>query len=226
MRTYEGALIALETGILLPFRQINCNTTLLVCRCSRRECSVGSIGEGAYWEIVSGLACHRYLNLFDELRKLMILFLLILCVCPFRRNLYFLNGSDTGINCTAVHVNDFLAFALVCLLDTLLQVLHCLVDWNYPGKLEEGRLHYHVDSAAQAYLLGNVPCIDNIEIDILLGQIPLHLCRKSLIYGVDILPEAVKQECSPLIQLLQHVVLPYVSLVVTGYEIGSVDKIC
>ena len=66
--------------------------------------------------------------------------------------------------------------------------------------------------------------VDGVELDVVVGDELLHLSRKVLLQSFHI-PRAVQQECTAVNQLLNHVVLAYISRIVAGYEVCLVDQV-
>ena len=224
MRTYEGALVTLDTFIRLPFRQVYSYTTLFVCSSSRWECTIFDSIKCAYRQIVTFLTIHRDQDILDKFRQFFVFFSWIFYIDPAFRNIDLADRSDSLIYCSTVHVYDVLSLFLICFFDTFFQVFYCLFNRNNTCQFKECSLHYHVDSGSKANIFCDFPCIDSIEINVFLCQISLHFCREHLV-DFFIGPQTVKQERSTLFQVLQHIVLSDVCLVMAGYEIRLVDKI-
>ena len=225
VRAYEGTLVALQAGVFAPLGQVHGYAALLIRCGSRREGAVRRICKSTDGQVIAFLGVHRDLHIFYKLGQFEQRLSAVFNICPFLRNVDFLYEPDTGVYSPAVHVHDVLAFALVCLLNAFLQVLDCFIDRDDAGQLEERRLHDHIDPASQADLLSDLPCVDHVEVDLLLRQIAFDFRRKVLLDLLRILPKAIEQECAAFVQLLEHIVLADVRLVVAGDEVRAVDQI-
>ena len=106
----------------------------------------------------------------------------------------------------------------------VLQILHSVIQRNNISQLEECGLHNHIDAAAQADLLRNLHGVDNIEFNIVLGNVAFQLAGKLLVQLVRS-PGAVEQEGAALFQAGGNVIAVNIGLIMHGYKIGSVDKI-
>jgi hypothetical protein len=88
------------------------------------------------------------------------------------------------------------------------------------ASFEEGRLHDHVDAAAQSHLAGDLDRVDGVEFEVLFGNGLTHGGRK---LGLHIFcrPGAVEHEGAALLDAVQHVVDLDVGRVVAGDVVGA-----
>ena len=54
--------------------------------------------------------------------------------------------------------------------DRFFQFINSQIKRNNFGQFEEGRLHDHIDTAAETQILCNADSVDNIEIYVVLGN--------------------------------------------------------
>ena len=92
------------------------------------------------------------------------------------------------------------------------------------GDFEEGRLHNRVGTVAKTEFRGYLRRIDDVEIDMVLGQVRLHVVGQRLLYRIDVL-QAVEQERTALLEPLEHVVFVHVRRHMAGHEIGRGHQI-
>ena len=91
-------------------------------------------------------------------------------VGPFCRYVDLDDGRETLVDGFIVHVDDVLAFLTVRRDDRFLQLADGQVQGDDVCQFEEGRLHDHVDAAAESNLLGNTDGVDDIELDVVAGN--------------------------------------------------------
>ncbi len=97
-----------------------------------------------------------------------------------------------------VHGNDLFALLAVGLGGGFLHEGNGLVGGNDLGKSEERGLKNGVGAVSEAELHGDVGSVDGVELDVVLGDILLHLGGKMLV-KLFAGPGAVKQECTALL---------------------------
>ena len=143
------------------------------------------------------------------------------------RNIDLADSSDSLIYCSTVHVYDVLSL-LSCMIFSIPSFRYstALSIGITSGQFEECSLHYHVDSGSKADFFCDFPCIDSIEINAfslpdLSLPLPGACCSIS---SSD--HRQLSRNVPPFFQILQHIVLSDVCLVMAGYEIRLVDKIC
>ncbi len=149
---------------------------------------------------------------------------LVLDRSPLGRNLDLNDGIAAGVHGRIVHVDDILALLAVGLLDRLLHLLDGLVERNDVGDLEERRLHDRVGARTQSQLGGDLRGVDDIEVDLVLGEVSLHV-RGQRLAGRSGVVHRVEQERAAGLQALEHVVLVHVRRHVAGHEVGRGDQI-
>ena len=102
-------------------------------------------------------------------------------VFPSFRHCNFYSCLDAFCNSRVVHVDYLLALVAVIVYYGFLEVLDCVSHRNDVGKLKEGGLHDHVDSAAKAQLLGYFYRINRIELNVAAGNEAFHETRQFFI---------------------------------------------
>ena len=135
-----------------------------------------------------------------------------------------MQGIDTCIDGTVVHINDVLALLAIGSNYGILQVLNSSINRNNVSQLEECGLHYHVEAAAEAQLLGNLDSVYSVELDVVLGDVTLHGSRQMLVQ-LCIAPDGVQQEGAALLQACQQVILVNIGLLGAGNEVCIVNQI-
>ena len=183
MGTNKGTLVALNAILRDPHRHVDGNASFLVLGCRRGEDAVGRYG--AHREFVALLGQHGPHDLGHELGFVFFKVGFLTGRGPVIRDLDFLQGAHSSVHGSLVHLNDLFALLAVSLLNGLFDVPEGLFRRNDIGDLEEGRLHDHVDAAAQTQVRGDLHGIDVVELDFFLcegslhgvGQLLLHLLR-------------------------------------------------
>ncbi len=118
-----------------------------------------------------------------------------------------------------VHIDDVLALLAVGLLDRFLHLLDGLLERNHVRDFEECRLHDGVRTRTQTQLGGDLRGVDDIEVDLVLGQENLHVIgqRPAGRFGIV---HRVQEERTARLEALQHVELIHVRRHVARHEIG------
>ncbi len=151
MRTYEGALVALDTLGNIPLRYVDGNTTLLISRSTAWEGTVCQGLQSLDGQLVALLTVDWVLDIADVLREMgLILSLAIYGISPGSWYLYLMKCIDTCINGTMVHINDVLTLLAIGGNNSVLQILYSSINRNNISQLEESRLHYHVEAAPKS----------------------------------------------------------------------------
>ena len=102
-------------------------------------------------------------------------------IFPFRRNIYLNGALDAGFDSGMVHIyNSLTLFAVGCG-GCIFHVLHSLSLRNYICNLKESCLKNCINSSAETYLSSYVNTVNDIKINIVIGNIFFHVIRKSLI---------------------------------------------
>ena len=127
---------------------------------------------------------------------------------------------DSGV----VHAYDLLAFFAVSLVDRFLHLLDGFVERNHVRDLEEGTLHNRVRAAAQSEIHRDLRRVDDVEVDLVLGQVFLHVVGQRLLGRLGIV-DAVEQERTAFFQSFEHIVFIDVRRYVAGYEVGGSDQV-
>ena len=219
------ALITLNTLGNIPFRNVNCNTALLVSSSAGWE---GTICMGSHLlnsNLVTLLTVNWLQNLLNVSWNIRLAFFLgILCISPVSRNIYKMKCINTGINSAIVHIYDILALLAVRSYNSILQIANSLLKWNNISQLEECRLHYHIETSAKAQILSDFNSVYSVEFNIVLGNVALHGSRQ-LLRQLIIRPKCIKQESTAWLQDCQKVILIYIRLLGAGNKVCIINKI-
>ena len=118
-----------------------------------------------------------------------------------------------------VHIDDVLALLAVALIDRFLHLLDGLLERNHVRDFEECRLHDRIGARTESQLRRDLRSVDDIEIDLVLGQENLHVIgqRPAGRFGIV---HRVQEERTARLEALQHVVLIHVRRHVARHEIG------
>ena len=181
VRTYVRTLVTLDTVFNIPFRNIDSDSSLFVSGSSHWESSIFSAEECGYRKSVSFLCIHWLENVLDEIRNISFICLYFYSVGPFSRNRNLHKSVNASVDGFIVHVDDLFTLLAIGINHRLLQILHSIFYWDDVRKLEECGLHNHVDSGAKTNLSCDRLCVYDVEVDVLLGDILLHLCWKMCI---------------------------------------------
>ena len=149
---------------------------------------------------------------------------LIFCCSPAFR---IRNGNDglyTGINSGPVHVDNTLAFIAIRRDDGILQFADCQIQGDNVSQFEEGRLHDHVDTAAETDLLCNGNGVDNVEFDMVLGNTAFQGSRQ-FFFQFSRRPRAVQEECAAFFDALEQIEIMYIGLTMAGNKVGLMNQI-
>ena len=149
---------------------------------------------------------------------------LVLDRSPLGGNVDLHDGVAAGIDGRIVHVDDVLALLSVGFEDGLLHLLDSLVERDDVGDLEERRLHDGVRTRTQTQFGGDLRGVDDIEVDLVLGEEDLHVVGQRRAGGLGVV-HRVQQERTAGLQALQHVVLVNVRGNVAGHEVGGGHQI-
>ena len=220
-------LVALDTVVNDPLGNVHGDTALLVCGRTVVPRAVLTAVKCRNRQIVTLQGVDRIHNLADELRTRhvdTVRRILNLDIGPLGRNLHLLYGIAAGIYRSVVHVDDILALLAVRLQDGVLHLLDSLLERNHIGDLEECRLHDGVGTRSQTQLGCDLRSVDDIEVDIVLGHVDLHVVGQRSARGSRIVYR-VQKERTALLQTLQHIILVDIRRNVAGHEIGRRNQI-
>ena len=106
----------------------------------------------------------------------------------------------------------------------MLHLLNSLLEGNHIGNLEEGRLHDGIRARTQTQLGSNLRSVDDIEVDVVLGQICLHVVRQRAAGRLGIV-RRVQEERTALLQALQYIILIYIRRNVASHKVGRRNQI-
>jgi len=216
--------VTLDTVLRIPYRDIYCNTTLLISRGAAGCGTVYVILECGYGQAVTFLCVYLCLNVIYEVYNVAAAILsmcevqsLVSCILPALRN--------SNLNNLLSACVDSVTLSAIGSLCSSLHQLDSLLLRNDVRQLEECRLQNGVDTSAQSDLLTNLDTINYIELDVVVCDKALYLARQMLLDSFHI-PRAVQQEGTAVYQLLYHVVLTYIGRIVACYEVCLVNQVC
>ena len=202
------------------------DAALLVLGGAQRHGAVLHALEGGDRQVVALLGVDGHQNVLDDVGQALVSGLQRLAgqVRPLRLHLDLHQRVDTGVHGGDVHVDDLLTLQAVGLLHGGLHVLHGVLHGDDLGQLEEGGLQHHVGAVAQTQRLRLLVGVDDVELDVVVGDVLQDLAGNVLLQLV-LLPLAVQQEAAVGLQLVDDVVLGQIRLVVAGDEVRVGDVI-
>ena len=232
MRTYIGTEVTLDTVVRIPNRNVNSDTTFLVCGRSGRGGTIYIINKCRYRQSVAFLSADLGLNVVNEINNVfsslgnyLVIKAFVFAVLPALRNLYFNYTLSTSIDCCPVLHNNIFTLTAICLLSSSLHQVDCLFLRNDTGQFEECRLQNGIDTGrTHAGLDTDLNTVDGVEVDVVISDEFLHLAWQMLLQFLCV-PRAVQQESTAVNQLLNHVVLTNICRVVASYEVCFVDQV-
>ena len=227
MRAHQRALVALDTVGRIPLGNDGGDATLLVSGGASREGTVDDVLEGAHGQVVTTLGDHRAHHLINKLGIGIVVLedevggAVELGPCCGDLNL---GDLATAVNGSVVHVDNILTLLAVALHDELLHLLDGQVVRNDARNLEEGTLEDGVGAVAQTNLGGDLRGVDDIHINIVEGQILLHIVGKMFL-GLFNAPRRVVEERAVLLQAAEAVILAEVARDVDSHEVGRANEV-
>ena len=185
MRTYIGTEVTLDTVIRIPYRNINCDTALLICGGTGWCRTVNVINESGYRQVVAFLSVNSSLNRINELDNVFSslcsvshLKTFVLCCLPALRNLNLYDILSACIDSCPVLLNDILTLTAVSCLSGCLHQFDCSLLRNNRCKFEECGLKDCIDTCrAHAGLNTKLHTIDGVEFDVVICDELLNLSR-------------------------------------------------
>ena len=226
VRADIGALITLDTVLAQPLRNVHGDTTLLVSSGPGIPRTVFAAEECAHRQIVALKGVDRTNDFRNEFGNIVGSGTVLLDrnVGPFCRNFHLVHFCTALIDSGVVHAYDLLAFFAVSLVDRFLHLLDGFVERNHVRDLEEGTLHNRIRAAAQSEVHRDLRRVDDVEVDLVLGQVFLHVVGQRLLGRLGIV-DAVEQERTAFFQSFEHIVFIDVRRYVAGYEVGGSDQV-
>ena len=147
MRAHICTEVTLDTVVGIPYRNLHCDTALLVSGGAGRSGAVNIIRECGYGQGVTFLSADLGLNVVDKVDNILssvghncVIQTLVLAVLPALRNLNLVHALSACVDCGPVLHNDVLALAAVGSLSGSLHQLVGLLSRDDAGQLEERRL--------------------------------------------------------------------------------------
>ena len=185
MRADICTAVTLDTFARIPYRDINCDTTLLICRCTGWCRTVYIIIKCRYRQGISFLRIYFRLNILCKCNCIgSSAFFDMRCsksfissIFPALRNFYFYNLLCSCIDRIIVHLYDLITFSSVSSLCCCFHKIDRLLLRNDGCQLEECRLKNCIDTSAKSDLFTNLDTVDRIEFDMALCNIGFYLSR-------------------------------------------------
>ena len=224
MRTYHGALVALDTVFGNPAGNIHGDAALFKGRGAGGQGAVYIFRQDGNRKFVSVVAVgrnHDVLYIFCQIFPVgadFHFFGNVLCIGPISRNRQLVNSVHTGVDGCVVHGNHLFAFSTVGCYNGVFHILNSILDGDDIGQLEESRLQNGVGPVAQTqfFCLGNG--VAGIYLNIVLGKIPLGVSRQMLTQFFHI-PAAVQQEGAAWLDVLNYFIFFHIRRIVAGHKI-------
>ena len=225
-----GAVVALDALGGIPGGHRHGHAALLIGGGAQLELAVHVLDEGGHGQAVAVHAAHGIQDRGDLLHQsggtLVLDGLgLIHGVGPVGGHVELLVGSGAGIDGLVVHVHDVLALLQVGVGGGILHVLDGLALGHDLGQREEGGLEDGVGPLAHADLLGQIDGIDGVDLDVVLGDVPLG-GGVQVVAQLLIAPLAVDQEGAAGLHVPDDgEVLGDVGRHMAGHEVSLVDVV-
>ena len=221
MGTRHGTAVALDAHVGIPLGHRDSHAPLGVCGGAILPGAVQAVVplEQGHRQLVAVLAVHGHHDLLDEVRALQLLRRAVLGVRPGGGDLHLRHAGQTHVHSPVVQVHDLLAALFeVGVVVALLHLLHRQVDGDHLGQLEEGRLENRVDPVAQAQVPSQLRGVHDVEVGVLVGQVPLHLGGQPLLQLLRA-PGAVQQVCAAVLEVRGGVIFVHIGRCVDAHEV-------
>ena len=230
VRADVGAVVALDTLGRIPAGHGDGYTALLIGGGTELELPVDVVDKGGNRQTVAVHPVDRLENRADHLDQRLGsgqlgCLLLVRGVGPFGGNGNLLEGGGAEVDGLVVHVDDVLSLLQIGLGRLFLHVGDGLLLGHYLCQGEEGALEDGVRPLAHSDLLGQVDCVNRVELDLVLGDVLLGGGVQVVLQFLGA-PLAVDHEDSVRLDVLNHLEpLGDVAGVVAGDEVGLVDVV-
>ena len=224
MGAHKGAAVALDTLVLVPHGQVGGNAALFILGGAQGHGAVLHALEGGNRQVIALLGVDGHQDVPDDVGHVGTGRLDGSAgeVLPLRLDVHLHQGVDAGVHGGDVHIDDLFALEAVGLFHGVLHMGHGVLHGDHPGQLEEGGLEHHVGAVAQAQGLRLLIGVDDVEVDIVFGDIAEDVPGDVLLQLI-FLPLAVQQEAAVGLPLGDDVILGQVRLVVAGHKVGAAD---
>ena len=223
VRAHNGALVALDTFIDLPFRNVDGYAAFFISSSAGGERTICLIHQFADGQVMAFLFVHGNHNFVNELVAGLRIQFFVSAVNPVSRNIDLHNGVNTFVNGSIVHVNHLLAFLAIGVNDGFLQVFHSIFNRDDTGQFEESGLHDHVDTTTQTDFGSNLHSVNGVEVDVVSSQVAFQLARQFLVQFFSG-PRAVQQKSTAILQASSYIVAANVGGVMNSYVVSEVDQ--
>ena len=170
MRTDEGTLVTADTFFSIPARYEHSDAAFFFGAGPRRPAAVFDAVISADRQVIAFKGIDRDGKFAEEFRMFRHINRFIDSISPGGRYIDFDDSRQALINGFIVHVDDVLAFLAIRCDDGFFQFRDSQVQGDDICQFEEGRLHDHVDAAAETDFLSNADGVDDIELDVVAGN--------------------------------------------------------
>ena len=233
MRTYIGTTVTLDTVFRIPYRNVNCNTTFFVCRCSGWCSTIYVCIECRYRQVISFLSRYCRLDVVNEVNSIFSSACsfdygqtFIFCIFPAFRNLNFNNLFCTFIDSSPVLSNYIVTFTSVCSFSSSFHQVNRLFFRNDCSQFEECGLQDCIDTGwSHTGFDTDFNTINYIELDVVVSDKCFYLTWQMFFQTFHI-PWAVQQECTTVNQFLNHVIFVNIGRIVAGNKVSFTDQVC
>ena len=223
VRTYEVALVTLDTVFFVPYRNECSHTALFVSSSTLFPSTVFRHLECANGEQVAVLSIDGAYEVRDVSGFVAYFLFVLRKVCPCGVDSQLLVFA-AAVNSLVVLVDNVLTLLAIRLHDELLHLLNGQINGDYLGDAEEGRLKDGVRTVAEADFLGNLGCVDIVNGNVVLSKVALGIVGQ---VGSQLVafPNGVEQEGTVVAQTAKHVVHVQISLNVASHEVRGLNLI-
>ena len=225
-----GALVTLDTGLVVPGGHGDGHAALLVGGSALLEGAVHAVdelgdGQGVAVHLVDGL--HDVLHLSHQLSLALVVVGngSVLGGSPVGGHVHLDEGGSAQVDGLVVHVNHVLALLQVGLGGSFLHVADAVLLGHDVGQSEEGGLENGVGALAHTNLDGQVDGVDHVQLDVVLSDVALGSGIQVVIELVEV-PLAVDQEHAAGLDVTDDgEALGDVAGHVAGHEVSLVDVV-
>ena len=218
MRADECTLVTLDTVLGLPHGNEGTHTALLIGSGTGIPGTVLAALECAHGQQVAVLGVDGTNHVVNKLGSVVGSGAFDIEVAPSGIHSQ-LGVLVTTVNGLVVLVHHVLTLAAIGLDDELLHLLDGQVNGDNLGDAEECALQDGVGAVAQTNLLSDLGGVDVVNLDVVVGEVLLHVVGQVLGQLVGV-PNGVQQEGTTLLQTAGHVIHVQVGLNVASHEVG------
>ena len=166
----EGTLVTADTFFSIPARYEHGDAAFFFGAGPRRPTAVFDAIISTDRQVVAFEGIDRNGEFAEEFRMFRHVDRFIDSISPGGRYIDLDDSRQALVDSFIVHVDDILAFLAIRCDDGFFQFRNSQVQRNDIGQFEEGRLHDHVDAAAETDFLSNADSVDDVEFDVVAGN--------------------------------------------------------